>query len=53
MSTNGRLHQRNWYYCESKDFTDKVDDYFIYFPRGFDRQEVDRVISVESVCDES
>jgi LmbE family N-acetylglucosaminyl deacetylase len=38
-----------WYYCESKDFTDKVDDYFIYFPRGFDRQEVDRVISVESI----
>ncbi len=35
-----------WYYCEAKEVTDQVKNYFIYFPDGFRKDQVDTVISV-------
>lgn len=40
-----------WYYLISKGMTDKIDDYFIYFPPGYTAEEADLVMNVEDVWD--
>ena len=37
------------YYCTSRKKSDCMSDYFIYFPRGYEREEVDEVVDVSSV----
>ncbi|MBI5044916.1 MAG: PIG-L family deacetylase [Candidatus Levybacteria bacterium] len=37
------------YYVTTKAKSDRMQDYFIHFPKGYERQEVDEVISVENV----
>lgn len=37
------------YYCNSKEKSDKMKEYFIYFPQGYERDEVDKVVDVTDV----
>lgn len=37
------------YYCISEDHSDGMENYFIYFPPGYKRSEVDKVVDVSSV----
>ena len=36
-----------WYYCLSDNFRKMINDYFIYFPPGYKKKEVNKVINVE------
>lgn len=38
-----------YYYCELKETTDKVPDYFIYFPEGYEIEDVDVCIDTKAV----
>lgn len=38
-----------WYYCESEEFLTRFPTYFIFFPPGFKRNQVDKIIDVSSV----
>jgi N-acetylglucosamine malate deacetylase 2 len=38
-----------WYHCISKRFRSFMKKYFIYFPPGYDKTEVDEVVDVSSV----
>ncbi|MFA6005758.1 MAG: PIG-L deacetylase family protein [Patescibacteria group bacterium] len=40
-----------WYFCNNKSFRKFVPDYFIYFPEGYDRDKVDKIVDVTSVWD--
>lgn len=37
------------YHCISREIRNKVGDYFIYFPPGYKRGEIDKVINIEDV----
>lgn len=37
------------YYCLSRTKSDMMSDYFIYFPRGYEREDVDEIVNVEGV----
>ncbi len=39
------------YHCITKDFSEKIKDYFIYFPPGYKREEIDKIVNVEDVWD--
>lgn len=39
------------YYVTSSDESSKMGDYFIYFPEGYSKEEVDEVVNVEKVWD--
>ena len=39
------------YYVTTKKESEMMKDYFIYFPQGFERDEVDEVIDISSVWD--
>lgn len=38
-----------WYNCTSREVSDTMRDYFIYFPHGFTREEVDMVVDISGV----
>lgn len=38
-----------WYYCVSEEARNLIKDYFIYFPQGYKKQEVDFVVDVGDV----
>lgn len=38
-----------WYNCVSRDVSESMSDYFVYFPPGFRREEVDMVIDISGV----
>jgi LmbE family N-acetylglucosaminyl deacetylase len=40
-----------WYFCISKAHRTLIKDYFIYFPQGYERDEVDEVVDVSDVWD--
>lgn len=40
-----------WYYCESEDARNLIKDYFVYFPQGYKKDEVDMVVDVSDVYD--
>jgi LmbE family N-acetylglucosaminyl deacetylase len=40
------------YYVTTKTESDKMDDYFIFFPDGYQRNEVDEVVDIASVWDQ-
>ncbi len=37
------------YYVTAKAKSEQRDDYFIYFPKGYEREEVDEIVNVEKV----
>lgn len=39
------------YYCLSEEIRKAIPDYFIYFPPGYKKSEIDRVVNVEDVWD--
>lgn len=41
-----------WYFCISKEHRDLIKNYFIYFPDGYGRDEVDEIVDVSDVWDE-
>ena len=45
------IPQKIYYYTESKDSSDKITDYFVYFPPGAQKSEVDEIIDISSVWD--
>lgn len=38
-----------WYNCVSRDVSDSMQDYFVYFPKGFLREEVHMVVDISAV----
>ncbi|MFZ5535305.1 MAG: PIG-L deacetylase family protein [Patescibacteria group bacterium] len=38
-----------WYNCASRDVSDSMQDYFVFFPPGFLREEVDMVVDISGV----
>jgi LmbE family N-acetylglucosaminyl deacetylase len=38
-----------WYVCSPKEITKLIKDYFIYFPEGYDIEDIEKVIDVSSV----
>lgn len=41
-----------WYYCLTKTYREVFDDYFIYFPPGYNENEIDKTIDIEPVWDQ-
>lgn len=41
-----------WQFCISKDHRTLINDYFIYFPDGYSRSEIDAIVDVSDVWDE-
>ncbi len=41
-----------WYYCISDKEAGIFKDYFVYFPPGYKRSEVDKIIDISSVWDQ-
>ncbi len=41
--------QELWYFCISDAFDQFVQDYFIYFPPGYNKTAIDKVVSVSDV----
>lgn len=37
------------YYCISQETRSKISDYFIYFPPGYKKTEIDKVVNIEDV----
>ena len=46
-----KIAEKLYYFTESKALSEKMKDYFIYFPQGKVREEVDEVIDVSDVYD--
>lgn len=40
-----------WYHCQIKERASLRKDYFIYFPPGYDKSEIDHIENVEDVWD--
>lgn len=40
-----------WYYCLTKKQRQLIDDYFIFFPSGYKRDEVDFLVDIADVVD--
>jgi len=40
-----------WYYCLTKERAKKRENYFIHFPEGYKRSEVDKIIDVSKIWD--
>lgn len=38
-----------WYNCTSREVSDAMGDYFVFFPPGFTREQVDKIVDVSSV----
>jgi LmbE family N-acetylglucosaminyl deacetylase len=38
-----------WYNCVSKSSSDLMKNYFVFFPEGFNRDDVDMVVNIQSV----
>lgn len=38
-----------WYNCTSKVVSDAMQDYFIFFPQGFEKKEIDMVVDITEV----
>ena len=38
-----------WYNCVRREVSDAMQDYFVYFPPGFDQEHVDLVVDITSV----
>lgn len=38
-----------WYNCASKKVSDTMSDYFVFFPQGFDKKDVDMVVDISDV----
>ncbi len=45
------IAEKLYYFTESKAMSEKMKNYFIYFPEGKQRQEVDEVVDVSGVYD--
>jgi len=41
-----------WYFCIGKQLSKNFEDYFVYFPTGRERSEVDEIIDVRDVWNE-
>lgn len=41
-----------WYYCLSKEQTKNIKNYFIYFPPGYKKNEIDLSVNINDVIDE-
>lgn len=38
-----------WYYCISEQMSKRVSSYFIYFPKGYAKEQIDKTIDVKTV----
>ena len=38
-----------WYNCVSREVSDSMSDYFVYFPPGFLREQVDMIVDISGV----
>ena len=38
-----------WYNCASKAVSDAMKDYFVFFPQGFVKEDVDMVVDISDV----
>jgi len=43
------IPQQLWYYCISDQMRLTIEDYFIFFPPGYDRSEVDLIVDTNEV----
>ena len=43
--------EKTMYYCLNKKRREQIEDYFIYFPKGYDEHEIDEVVDIEDVWD--
>lgn len=41
-----------WYNCTSREVSDTMQEYFVFFPQGFTRQDVDLVVDISAVFDQ-
>ncbi|MDE2025648.1 MAG: PIG-L family deacetylase [Patescibacteria group bacterium] len=41
-----------WYFCLSKEETDLIPNYFVYFPPGYTQDQIDKIVYVSSVWDQ-
>ncbi|MBI3385627.1 PIG-L family deacetylase [Candidatus Gottesmanbacteria bacterium] len=41
-----------WYYCITKQVRASIPSYFIHFPDGYERQEIDMVVDISGVLDQ-
>ena len=48
---NTQIAEKLYYYAETKETSDQMDDYFVYFPEGIDPSEADEAIDITSVYD--
>ncbi len=50
-----KLASEIWYFCHSEIFNntlkDELKDYFIYFPNGYKKSEIDNIIDIKDVWD--
>lgn len=44
-----KLAQKLLYYTVSKNFSDNFSDYFVFFPPGKNREQVDEIVDISSV----
>jgi len=40
------------YYCLSKKRREQIDDYFVYFPKGYEDGEIDEVVDISEEWDQ-
>jgi LmbE family N-acetylglucosaminyl deacetylase len=40
-----------WYFCITKQRRDLVTDYYIYFPPGYKKEEIDKTVNISDVWD--
>ena len=41
-----------WYYCISKERTDAMEPYFIYYPPGYTQEQIDKIVYVSGVWEQ-
>lgn len=41
-----------WYNCISEEFRNQTPSYFIYFPQGYKKSEIDKIIDISSVFEQ-
>ncbi|MEK9143193.1 MAG: PIG-L deacetylase family protein [Patescibacteria group bacterium] len=44
--------EATWYYCITKEVRSSIPTYFIHFPDGYDRKDIDLVVDISPVLDQ-
>lgn len=40
-----------WYFCNSEQLTESIDNYFVHFPCGYKKEELDQIIDIRNYWD--